>query len=397
MAASPKLPAFDPADPLGIDDLLEPEDLAVRDTVRGWAAERVLPYVADWYERGELPGIRELARELGAVGALGMSLEGYGCAGASAVQYGLACLELEAADSGIRSLVSVQGSLAMYAIHRFGSEEQKREWLPRMAAGEVIGTIGLTEPDHGSDPAGMRTHAKRDAGGDWVLNGRKMWITNGSVAGVAVVWARTEEGVRGFVVPAGSPGFSAPEIKHKWSLRASVTSELVLDDVRLPADAVLPEVTGLRGPLSCLSHARYGIVWGSMGAARSSFEAALEYAKSREQFGRAIGGFQLTQAKLADMAVELHKGILLAHHLGRRMDAGRLRPEQVSFGKLNNVREAIEICRTARTILGANGISLEYPVMRHATNLESVLTYEGTVEMHQLVLGKALTGLDAFR
>ncbi|MER7961185.1 acyl-CoA dehydrogenase family protein [Streptomyces ardesiacus] len=397
MAASPKLPAFDPADPLGIDDLLEPEDLAVRDTVRGWAADRVLPHIADWYEKGELPGIGELARELGAIGALGMSLEGYGCAGASAVQYGLACLELEAADSGIRSLVSVQGSLAMYAIHRFGSEEQKQAWLPRMAAGEVIGCFGLTEPDHGSDPAGMRTHAKRDAGGDWVLNGRKMWITNGSVAGVAVVWAQTEEGVRGFVVPAGSAGFSAPEIKHKWSLRASVTSELVLDDVRLPADAVLPEVTGLRGPLSCLSHARYGIVWGSMGAARSSFEAALEYAKSREQFGRAIGGFQLTQAKLADMAVELHKGILLAHHLGRRMDAGRLRPEQVSFGKLNNVREAIEICRTARTILGANGISLEYPVMRHATNLESVLTYEGTVEMHQLVLGKALTGLDAFR
>ncbi|CAL9625669.1 acyl-CoA dehydrogenase family protein [Streptomyces sp. G3] len=397
MVASPKLPAFDPADPLGIDDLLEPEDLAIRDTVRGWATDRVLPYVAEWYEKGELPGIRELARELGSIGALGMSLEGYGCAGASAVQYGLACLELEAADSGIRSLVSVQGSLAMYAVHRFGSEEQKQEWLPRMAAGEVIGCFGLTEPDHGSDPAAMRTHAKRDAGGDWVLNGRKMWITNGSVAGVAVVWAQTEEGVRGFVVPTDSAGFSAPEIKHKWSLRASVTSELVMDDVRLPADAVLPEVTGLRGPLSCLSHARYGIVWGSMGAARSSFEAALEYAKSREQFGRAIGGFQLTQAKLADMAVELHKGILLAHHLGRRMDAGRLRPEQVSFGKLNNVREAIDICRTARTILGANGISLEYPVMRHATNLESVLTYEGTVEMHQLVLGKALTGLDAFR
>ncbi|MFH8444259.1 acyl-CoA dehydrogenase family protein [Streptomyces sp. NPDC018026] len=397
MAASPKLPAFDPADPLGIDDLLEPEDLAVRDTVRSWAADRVLPYVADWYEKGELPGIRELARELGGIGALGMSLEGYGCAGASAVQYGLACLELEAADSGIRSLVSVQGSLAMYAIHRFGSEEQKQEWLPRMAGGEVIGCFGLTEPDHGSDPANMRTRAKRDAGGDWVLNGRKMWITNGSVAGVAVVWAQTEEGIRGFVVPTGTAGFSAPEIKHKWSLRASVTSELVLDDVRLPADAVLPEVTGLRGPLSCLSHARYGIVWGSMGAARSSFEAAVEYAKSREQFGRPIGGFQLTQAKLADMAVELHKGILLAHHLGRRMDAGRLRPEQVSFGKLNNVREAIDICRTARTILGANGISLEYPVMRHATNLESVLTYEGTVEMHQLVLGKALTGLDAFR
>ncbi|MBJ6618929.1 MULTISPECIES: acyl-CoA dehydrogenase family protein [unclassified Streptomyces] len=397
MAASPKSPAFDPADPLGVDDLLEPEDLAVRDTVRDWAADRVLPHIAEWYEKGELPGIRDLARELGSLGALGMSLDGYGCAGASAVQYGLACLELEAADSGIRSLVSVQGSLAMYAIHRFGSEEQKQTWLPRMAAGEVIGCFGLTEPDHGSDPAHMRTRAKRDVGGDWVLNGRKMWITNGSVAGVAVVWAQTEEGIRGFVVPTDSPGFSAPEIKHKWSLRASVTSELVLEDVRLPADAVLPEVTGLRGPLSCLTHARYGIVWGSMGAARSSFEAAVEYAKSREQFGRPIGGFQLTQAKLADMAVELHKGILLAHHLGRRMDAGRLRPEQVSFGKLNNVREAIDICRTARTILGANGISLEYPVMRHATNLESVLTYEGTVEMHQLVLGKALTGLDAFR
>ncbi|MCQ4041725.1 acyl-CoA dehydrogenase family protein [Streptantibioticus rubrisoli] len=389
-------PPFEPSDPLGLDDLLSDEDRAVRDTVRRWTADRVLPDIAEWYERGELPGIRELARELGAIGALGMSLDGYGCAGASAVQYGLACLELEAADSGIRSLVSVQGSLAMYAIHRYGSEAQKQQWLPRMAAGEVIGCFGLTEPDHGSDPAGMTSYAKRD-GTDWVLTGRKMWITNGSVAGVAVVWARTDEGVRGFVVPTDAPGFSAPEIRHKWSLRASVTSELVLDDVRLPADAVLPEVTGLRGPLSCLSHARYGIVWGSMGAARSCFEAALDYAKSREQFGRPIGAFQLTQAKLADMAVELHKGILLAHHLGRRMDAGRLRPEQVSFGKLNNVREAIEICRTARTILGANGISLEYPVMRHATNLESVLTYEGTVEMHQLVLGKALTGLDAFR
>ncbi len=400
-APSSKLPPFDPRDPLGIDDLLSPEDLAIRDTVRAWAADRVLPHIAQWYEDGELPGIRELARELGSLGALGMSLEGYGCAGATAVQYGLACLELEAADSGIRSLVSVQGSLAMYAIHRFGSEEQKRQWLPGMAAGEIIGCFGLTEPDHGSDPAGMRTYAKRD-GEDWLLSGRKMWITNGSVAGVAVVWAQTGEGaagtgIRGFVVPTDAPGFSAPEIKHKWSLRASVTSELILDEVRLPADAVLPAATGLRGPLSCLSHARYGIVWGAMGAARASFEAAVDYARTREQFGKPIGGFQLTQAKLADMAVELHKGILLAHHLGRRMDAGRLRPEQVSFGKLNNVREAIEICRTSRTVLGANGISLEYPVMRHATNLESVLTYEGTVEMHQLVLGKALTGLDAFR
>ncbi|MFI5755934.1 acyl-CoA dehydrogenase family protein [Streptomyces sp. NPDC051569] len=394
--SAPKPPPFDPGDPIGIDDLLDPEDLAIRDTVRGWAADRVLPYIAEWFERGELPGIRELARELGSLGALGMSLTGYGCAGATAVQYGLACLELEAADSGIRSLVSVQGSLAMYAIHRFGSEEQKRQWLPGMAAGEIIGCFGLTEPDHGSDPSGMRTHARRD-GGDWVLTGRKMWITNGSVAGVAVVWAQTDEGIRGFLVPAGTPGFSAPEITHKWSLRASVTSELVLDDVRLPADAVLPEATGLRGPLSCLSHARYGIVWGAMGAARAAFESALQYARTREQFGRPIGGFQLTQAKLADMALELHKGILLAHHLGRRTDAGRIRAEQISFGKLNNVREAIEICRTSRTILGANGISLEYPVMRHAANLESVLTYEGTVEMHQLVLGKALTGLDAFR
>ncbi|MFG3260150.1 acyl-CoA dehydrogenase family protein [Streptomyces sp. NPDC048172] len=392
---SPKTP-FDPRDPLGIDDLLSDEDRAVRDTLRSWAADRVLPHIADWYEKGELPGIRELARELGGIGALGMSLKGYGCAGASAVQYGLACLELEAADSGIRSLVSVQGSLAMYAIHRFGSEEQKQEWLPRMASGEVIGCFGLTEPDHGSDPAGMRTYAKRD-GSDWVLTGRKMWITNGSVAGVAVVWARTDDGIRGFVVPTDSPGFSAPEITHKWSLRASVTSELVMDEVRLPAEAVLPEVSGLRGPLSCLSHARYGIVWGAMGAARTCFEAALDYATSREQFGKPLGGFQLTQAKLADMAVELHKGILLAHHLGLRVDAGTVRPEQISFGKLNNVREAIEICRTSRTVLGANGISLEYPVMRHATNLESVLTYEGTVEMHQLILGKALTGLDAFR
>lgn len=400
-APTSKLPPFDPRDPIGVDDLLSPEDLAIRDTVRTWAADRVLPHIAEWYENGELPGIRELARELGSLGALGMSLQGYGCAGATAVQYGLACLELEAADSGIRSLVSVQGSLAMYAIHRFGSEEQKQRWLPGMASGETIGCFGLTEPDHGSDPAAMRTYARRD-GEDWVLSGRKMWITNGSVAGVAVVWAQTGEGeagsgIRGFVVPTDAPGFSAPEIRHKWSLRASVTSELILDEVRLPADAVLPGVTGLRGPLSCLSHARYGIVWGAMGAARSSFEAAVDYARTREQFGKPIGGFQLTQAKLADMAVELHKGILLAHHLGRRMDAGRLRPEQVSFGKLNNVREAIEICRTSRTVLGANGISLEYPVMRHATNLESVLTYEGTVEMHQLVLGKALTGLDAFR
>jgi glutaryl-CoA dehydrogenase len=393
--------ALDPRDPLGLDDLLSEEDLAVRRTVRAWCADRVLPHIADWYEAGELPTVRELARELGSIGALGMHLHGYGCAGATAVQYGLACLELEAADSGLRSLVSVQGSLAMYAVYRWGSEEQKQQWLPGMAAGEIIGCFGLTEPDHGSDPASMRTTAKRD-GSDWVLNGRKMWITNGSVAGVAVVWAQTDEadngsGCRGFVVPTDAHGFSAPEIKHKGSLRASVTSELVLDNVRLPADAVFPEVRGLKGPLSCLNQARYGIVWGALGAARSCLEAAREYSMTREQFGRPIGGFQLTQAKLADMSLELNKGLLLAWHLGNRMDAGTLRPEQVSYGKLNNVREAIEIARTARTILGANGISYEYPIMRHANNLESVLTYEGTVEMHQLVIGKVLTGQDAFR
>ena len=388
--------ALDPRDPLGFDELLDAEERAVRDTVRSWCDDRVMPHIADWFERGELPGVRELARELGSIGALGMHLEGYGCAGASAVQYGLACLELEAADSGLRSLVSVQGSLAMYAIHRWGSEEQRQQWLPGMAAGEVIGCFGLTEPDHGSDPASMRTTAKRE-GSDWVLNGRKMWITNGSVAGVAVVWAQTDDGIRGFVVPTDTPGFAAPEIKHKASLRASVTSELVLEDVRLPAAAALPEVRGLKGPLSCLNQARYGIVWGALGAARSCLEAAREYSITREQFGRPIGGFQLTQAKLADMSLELNKGLLLAMHLGRRMDAGTLRPEQVSYGKLNNVREAITIARTARTILGANGISYEYPVMRHAANLESVLTYEGTVEMHQLVIGQALTGQAAFR
>ncbi|ADG88458.1 acyl-CoA dehydrogenase family protein [Thermobispora bispora] len=387
---------FNPADPLDIDALLSEEEIAVRDTVRKFCADRVEPHIATWFEEGSLPAARELARELGRIGVLGMHLEGYGCAGMSAVSYGLACLELEACDSGLRSLVSVQGSLAMYAIWAYGSEEQKNHWLPRMAAGEAIGCFGLTEPDHGSDPGSMITTARRD-GSDWILNGRKMWITNGSIADVAVVWARTEEGIRGFLVPAGTPGFSAPEIKHKLSLRASVTSELVLDDVRLPADAILPKAEGLRAPLSCLSEARYGIVWGAMGAARSAFEAALEYSKTRTQFGRPIAGFQLTQAKLADMALELHKGLLLALHLGRRKDAHGLHPAQVSFGKLNNVREALQICRTARTILGANGISLEYPVIRHMTNLESVLTYEGTSEIHALVLGRALTGIAAFQ
>jgi glutaryl-CoA dehydrogenase len=389
-------PRLNPHDPAGVDTLLSEEELAVRQTVRDFCADRILPHVAGWYEAGELPGVRDLARELGKIGLLGMHLTGYGCAGMSAVDYGLACLELEAADSGLRSLVSVQGSLAMFGIWRWGSPAHKEAWLPRMAAGEAIGCFGLTEPDAGSDPASMRTSARRD-GTDWVLSGRKMWITNGSIADVAVVWAQTDEGIRGFVVPADAPGFSAPEIKHKGSLRASVTSELVLDSVRLPADAALPEVRGLRGPLSCLNEARYGILWGALGAARTCYETALEYAGTREQFGSPIGGFQLTQEKLANMAVELGKGQLVALHFGRLKDAGALAPEHVSFGKLNNVREALEICRTARTILGGNGISYEFPVMRHMANLESVLTYEGTTEMHTLVLGQALTGHSAFR
>jgi glutaryl-CoA dehydrogenase len=393
--------ALDPMDLAGIDDLLSEEEKAIRGTVRAFLDKRVEPHVADWFERGEIDDLRGLTRELGSLGVLGMHLEGYGCAGMSAVDYGLACLELEATDSGIRSLVSVQGSLAMFAIHRWGTEEHKQRWLPAMAAGEAIGCFGLTEPDHGSDPASMRTRARRD-GDDWVLDGSKMWITNGSIADVAVVWAQVDEGagksvIRGFVVPTDSPGFSAPEIKHKLSLRASVTSELVLDGVRLPADAVFPEVRGLKGPLSCLSEARYGIVWGSLGAARSSLDTARRYSMEREQFGRPLAGFQLTQQKLADMALELVKGQLLALHLGRRKDAGTLRPEQVSLGKLNNIREAIDICRTSRTILGANGISLEYPIIRHMNNLESVLTYEGTVEMHTLVVGQAMTGQQAFR
>ena len=394
------LPPFDRRDPIGVDDMLTGDEKAVRASVRAFCAQHVEPYVADWFERGELPAIRDLAKDLGDLGVLGMHLTGYGCAGMSSVDYGLACMELESADSGIRSLVSVQGSLAMFAIWRFGSEQHKQEWLPRMAAGTAIGCFGLTEPDSGSDPGSMRTRARRAGTGqdaDWILDGRKMWITNGSVADVAVVWAQTDEGVRGFVVPTATPGFSAPELKHKLSLRASVTSELVLDGVRLPADAALPDVVGLRGPLSCLNEARYGIVWGALGAARSAYESALEYAGTRTQFGRPIAGFQLTQAKLAEMALELNKGLLLALHLGRRKDAGVLRPEQVSFGKLNNTRAALDICRMARTILGANGISLEYPVMRHMNNLESVLTYEGTAEMHTLVVGQALTGLPAFR
>jgi glutaryl-CoA dehydrogenase len=396
MNATRNLPPLDPRDPAGLNDLLTTDEKAVAASVRQLCAQRIDPFVADWFERGEIDDIRGLTKELGALGVLGMHLEGYGCAGMSATEYGVACLELEASDSGIRSLVSVQGSLAMFAIWQWGTEEQKQRWLPSMAAGEAIGCFGLTEPDSGSDPGSMRTRARRD-GADWVLDGRKMWITNGSVADVAVVWAQTEEGIRGFVVPTDTPGFAAPPIKHKLSLRASVTSELVLDAVRLPAEAAFPEVRGLQGPLSCLNEARYGIVWGAMGAARSSLHAAQSYAAERTQFGKPLAAFQLTQQKLADMYVEYTKGMLLALHLGRRKDAGTLRPEQVSLGKLNNVREALEICRTSRTILGANGISLEYPVIRHMNNLESVLTYEGTVEMHTLVVGQAVTGQAAFR
>ena len=378
---------------LDLDRQLSEEERLIRDTTRGFVTDKVLPEIAGWFERGHFP--RELAKELGGLGLLGMHLEGYGCAGTNAVSYGLAALELEAGDSGFRSFASVQGSLAMFPIWKYGSEEQKQRWLPRMAAGEVIGCFGLTEPDFGSNPAGMRTSARRD-GGDWVLNGTKMWITNGGIADLAVVWARAEEGVLGFLVPADTPRFSTRDIDRKLSLRASVTSELVLDDCRLPGDAVLPGVRGMRGPLSCLNEARYGIVWGAMGAARACFASALEYATSRVQFDRPIGGFQLTQQKLADMLVELSKGTLLALHLGRLKDDGRLTPEQVSLGKLNNVREALEIARSARTILGANGVTLEYPVIRHTNNLESVLTYEGTSEVHTLILGQALTGLDAF-
>ncbi|MFI6872447.1 acyl-CoA dehydrogenase family protein [Streptomyces sp. NPDC050400] len=390
-------PALDPVDPLNLEALLTDEERAVRDTVRQYLDDKVEPHIAGWFEAGELPDLPGLAREFGKMGLLGMHLEGYGCAGLSARAYGIACRELEATDSGLRSFVSVQGSLAMFAIHRFGSEEQKQEWLPRMAAGEAIGCFGLTEPDHGSDPASMTTRARRD-GDDWILDGRKMWITNGSVAAVAVVWAQTEDGVRGFVVPTDAPGFSAPLIKHKMSLRASVTSELVLDGVRLPASAQLPGARGVGAPLTCLNEARYGIVWGVTGAARSAWTAARDYALQREQFGKPIAGFQLTQQKLVDMALELHKATLTALHLSALKDSpAGVHPAQISFGKLNNVREAIEICRTARTILGANGISLEYPVIRHANNLESVLTYEGTSEMHTLALGQALTGHAAFR
>jgi glutaryl-CoA dehydrogenase len=385
---------LDPLDPLALDSLLDDEERMIRDTVRRYVRERFLPTVAAHYEAGTFP--ENVPADLGALGLLGMHLEGYGCAGASATAYGLACLELEAGDSGLRSFCSVQGSLAMFAIHHWGSEEQKQAWLPRLAAGEAIGCFGLTEPDAGSNPAGMRTRARRD-GEDWVLDGTKMWITSGSLADVAVVWARTDDGaVNGFLVERGMPGFSAPAMHGKLSLRASVTSELVLDGVRLPDSARLPGADSLRGPLSCLDEARYGIVWGAAGAARACYEAALSYSTEREQFGKPLAAFQLTQAKLAEMAVKVGQSTLLALHLGRLKDSGALATEQVSFGKYHNVAAALEVARSARTLLGANGITLEYPVLRHANNLESVLTYEGTHEMHTLVLGQALTGVAAF-
>jgi glutaryl-CoA dehydrogenase len=395
VATTTELPALDPLDFLALDALLDDEEKAIRDTVRQFVRERVLPEVGDWFEQGILP--RELLGELAKLGLYGMHLDGHGLPGASSVAYGLTCLELEAGDAGVRSAVSVQGSLAMYAIWRWGSEEQKERWLPAMHAGEAIGCFGLTEPDAGSDPGSMRTHARRD-GSDWILNGAKMWITNGTIADVAVVWARTDAGeIRGFLVERGAPGFTAPEIHKKISLRASVTSELVLQDVRVPEDAMLPGASTLRGPLSCLNEARYGIVWGAVGAARACFESALEYAKERIVFGKPIAGYQLTQQKLAEMALEVNRGALVALHVGRMKDEGTLRPEHVSLGKMGNVRGALEVCRSARTVLGANGVTLEYPVIRHMNNLESVLTYEGTHEVHTLVVGQALTGENAFR
>jgi glutaryl-CoA dehydrogenase len=383
----------DPVDILDVDHELTDEERAIRDAVRGFVRAEILPDIGEWFEAAEFP--LEIGKDLADLGLLGMHLTGYGCAGANAVSYGLACLELEAGDSGFRSFVSVQGSLCMFPIWKFGSEEQKQAYLPSMARGELIGCFGLTEPDFGSDPGNMRTSARRD-GSDWVLSGTKMWITNGGIAGLAIVWAQTDEGIRGFLVPTDTPGFSTKDIHRKLSLRASVTSELVLDEVRLPADAVLPDAVGLKGPLACLSEARFGIVWGALGAARACFESALEFAKTRVQWGKPIAGFQLTQEKLANMALELNLGTLLALHLGRMKDAGRIRPEHISFGKLNNVREALKIAREARTILGASGITLEYPVIRHMNNLESVLTYEGTSEIHTLILGQAITGERAF-
>ena len=388
----------DASDVLALDALLSPEELAVRERVRDFTDQRIRPGIAGWYEDGVFP--LELAQELGELGVLGMQLHGYGCPGRSAVEYGLAALELEAGDSGIRTFVSVQGSLAMTAIHKWGSEDQKQEWLPRMAAGELIGSFALTEPSAGSDPAAMRTVARRDGTGEdagWVLDGTKRWIGLASVADVLVVWAGTDDGVRGFLVPAATPGVTATPIGRKLSMRASIQCDVAFDGVRLGPEALLPAARGLRGPFACLNEARYGIVWGAMGAARDSYEAALRYSQERVQFGRPLAGYQLTQEKLVNMLVEIQKGTLLALQLGRLKDAGKLRPEQISLGKLNNVREAIAVAREARTILGGNGITLDYSPLRHAANLESVRTYEGTDEVHTLILGQHITGLSAFR
>ena len=384
--------APDPLDLIDIDALLSDEERQIRGLARRWVTDRILPDVDEWYERGEFPA-RELAKELGQLGFLGAQLPDIG--GLAAVAYGLVELELEAGDSGLRSFVSVTSALAMFAIHTFGSDEQKAEWLPRMQAGEAIGCFGLSEPDSGSDPGSMRTFAKRD-GDDWILSGNKMWITNGSVSDVAIVWANTDDGIRGFVVPCDSPGFSAPDIHKKLSLRASVTSELVMDEVRLPAGAMLPEVKGLRGPLTCLNEARFGIIWGVMGAARSCFASALNYAKTRIQFDKPIASFQMVQEKLAWMITEITKGQLLALQMGRLKDQGKLKPHHVSMGKMNNVNIALECARSARDILGANGISDEYPIIRHMLNLESVKTYEGTHDIHNLIIGEAVTGIAAY-
>ena len=396
MSDQRKAAAPDARDFLALDRELTDEERDIRDTVRAFAADELLPNVADWYEAGTIPDARGLAKRMGALGVLGMHLEGYGCAGAGPVAYGVACRELEAVDSGLRSFVSVQGSLAMTAIHKFGSEEQKQEWLPQMAAGDAIGCFGLTEPDSGSDPGSMRTRARRD-GDDWVLDGTKMWITNGSVADAAVVWAATDDGIRGFLVPADTPGFTANTVRHKLSLRASITSELVLEGVRLPGSALLPGSRGLGSPLSCLNEARYGIVWGVVGAARACYESALEYSTTREQFGQAIGGFQLTQRKLADMVVDVNQAQMTALRIGRLKERGECHHNHVSFGKFANVAAAQRVARTSRSVHGANGITLEYPVMRHMANLETVATYEGTEEIHALSIGQAVTGVSAFR
>ena len=380
-------------DYLGLDTLLSAEELAWRDTVRGFVRDRIRPYITDWYERAVFPA--GIAAEMGRLGLLGTHLSGYGCPGRSAVEYGLAALELEAGDSGLRTFVSVQGSLAMSAIAKFGSEAQKQRWLPPMAAGELIGCFGLTEPEAGSDPASMTTTAHRDGGG-WIINGAKRWIGLASIADVAVIWARTQDGIRGFLVPAGTPGFTATPIEPKLAMRASIQCDITLTDVRVPVGAVLPGAAGLRGPFACLNEARYGIIWGAMGAARDAYEAALSYALDRRQFGKPIAAFQLTQQKLVDMVLEIQKGLLVALHIGRMKDAGTLIPEQISFGKLNNVRTAIAIARQARTILGGNGVALEYSPMRHANNLEGVRTYEGTDEVHILIMGRAITGIPAF-